>query len=118
MKLGVWIVTEVRPGNPQASVHFAVASSPEKAQDLVARRTRLDPSCLSVVLLRADLTRAPRNPPRGQPLERYLGPLEKFSPFLRESCAFCHGTGLLPGSRPPEQCSVCGGSGLKTVKRD
>jgi len=117
MRLSTWIVTEVTPDDPQASVHFAVAAHPEKARDLVARRTRIEPTNLSVVLLRTDPSAASSQRSRGALQEKYLGPLEKFSPFLREPCAPCRGIGKVPGSRPVEICPTCGGSGFKTVRR-
>lgn len=117
MKLSTWIVTEVRPDDPQASVHFAVAVLAEKARDLVARRTRIPPENLSVVRLWMELSPVPPRLRRSPDTERYLGPLERFSPFLRDSCTFCRGTGKVIGSKPPEPCLTCGGSGLRTVKR-
>jgi hypothetical protein len=117
MKLSTWIVTEVTGDDPQASIHFAVAVHAEKARDLVARRTRIEPKNLSVVRLRMDLSPVPTGRSRGAQFEKYLGPLEKFSPFLREPCGPCRGIGKVPGSRPVELCPICAGSGFKTVRR-
>jgi hypothetical protein len=117
MRLSTWIVTEVTPDDSQASVHFAVAVKAEKARDLVARRTRIEPKNLSVVRLRMDLSPVPRPWPRGAQPERYLGPLDQFSPFLRDACGSCRGTGKVVGSKPVEECPTCGGSGIKTVRR-
>ena len=113
MKLSVWIVTAV---GPEPSVHFVVAGSLDRARDLVVRRTRIRPETLSVVCLREDLAPLPQRLTRRPGVERYLGPLEKFSPYLRADCSFCRGTGKVIGSSPPETCPVCGGSGLKTTR--
>jgi len=117
MRLSTWIVTEVTPDDAQASVHFAVAVLPEKARDLVARRTRIEPKNLSVVRLRMDHSPVPRSAFTGGKPERYLGALGQFSPFLRDACGSCGGVGKIVGSKPVENCPTCGGSGFKTIRR-
>ena len=113
--LGTWIVTETTPAEPRRSAHFVCAASPERAVEFVALRTGILPDMLSPVLLRADAS--PVSPRRRAGLEGgYLGPLEQFSPFLREACGFCRGHGLVIGSRPPSRCPTCGGSGFKTTR--
>lgn len=113
MHLGTWIVTETTATEPRRSVHFACARSPERAVELVARHTGIDPQTLSPVPLRPDAVPVPRGRER-RDMERYLGPLEQFSPFLRHPCRFCRGLGLEPGSSPVRACGPCGGSGLET----
>ena len=105
MRLTLWIVTEITPTNPQA------------ARELVARRTRIEVGTLNAVALREDLTDVPEEVRRRLSAEKYLGPLEKYSPVLRASCSFCRGTGKTVGSMPPVQCSICAGSGVRTVRR-
>jgi len=117
MRLSTWIVTEVHHDDPQASVHFAVAASADRARDLVTRSTLIPGNSLSAVVLSEELSPVPPARRREPGIERYLGPLEKFSPFLRDACGFCRGTGLVVGSRPPEKCPTCGGSGFRTVRR-
>lgn len=116
MPLTTWIVTEVYEDDPQASIHFVVATSADRAKDLVTRRTLIPGNSLSAV----PLSHSPvsYNPRKELALEKYLGPLEKFSPVLRADCSFCHGIGLIPGSKPVEMCPTCGGSGFKTVARN
>jgi len=111
--LSVWIVTAV---GPEPSVHFVIAGSFDRAQDLVVRRTHIRAESLSVVKLREDFAPVPQSLARKPGVERYLGPLEKFSPYLRADCSLCRGTGKVIGSRPPELCPVCGGTGLKTTR--
>jgi len=114
--LATWIVTYVTPTNPREAVFFAYATSAERARDLVSLKTGIDGGSLSVVRLTEELSPVPSEA-RGRPgLERYLGPLEQYSPYLRASCAFCRGTGRVLGSKPAEPCPTCGGSGLKTTR--
>jgi len=114
--LGTWIVTETTPAEPRRSVHFVCAASPERAVELVALRTATDPATLSPVALRADAAPVPPGRERRPGTERYLGPLEKFSPFLRGACDSCRGHGRVPGTRPPRTCPTCGGTGFKTTR--
>lgn len=113
MNLSVWIVTEV----PTSAVHFVVAGSLDRARDLVARRARIPPKSLSVVCLYEERAAGSERRPGTPNFERYLGPLERFSPRLRDDCDFCRGTGKVVGSRPVETCPYCGGSGMKTKRR-
>jgi len=116
MFLSTWIVTYVTPTNPREAIFFAVAVSSKRAQDLVTRKTGIPASSLSAVRLTEELSEVPQAL-RGRPgLERYLGPLDQYSPYLRDACDFCRGTGKTIGSRPPKRCPTCGGSGAKTVR--
>jgi hypothetical protein len=112
--LGTWIVTETTPTEPRRSIHFVCAASLERAIELVALRTGIHPETLSPVPLRVDASPVP--PRRRIEFERYLGPLEQFSPFLRDACDFCRGHGRVIGSRPPRPCPTCGGTGFKTTR--
>ena len=117
MRLSTWIITEVTARDPQASIHFVVAYSSERARDLVTRRRRIPPEILSVVRLWEESAPVAQGRRKALDLERYLGPLEQFSPYLKDSCSFCRGTGKIVGSKPSESCGTCGGSGLKTARR-
>jgi len=116
MHIAVWIVTEISETGSSTSVHFVAALSMDRARDLVARRIRVRPERLSVVPLWIAPSPVSQSQRKRPDLERYLGPLEQYSPVLREACSFCRGIGLVIGSRPPERCPPCGGSGLKTTR--
>lgn len=114
MRLTVWIVTEVTADEPRASVHFVQASTVERARDLVVRRMGIPGQRLSVVPLYENPTPVPPSLRSRPGVERYLGPLEMFSPYQQASCSFCGGTGKAPGSHDP--CPVCGGTGIRKTR--
>lgn len=114
MLLATYVVTEVRDGEA-ASVHFVRASHHSRARDLVVRRTAIEEEVLSVVRLEVDPVEVPddRFARDRRLLERYLGPLGQFSPYLRDPCRSCRGTGRIIGESPAQACGACGGTGFR-----
>lgn len=117
--LGTWLVTHVDPTRRGPRSFLAAAVTGEKAKSKVFLSTGLPFDELYAVLVRRD--ERPVEPKEWNPtLERFIGPVEQFSPRHTRPCPFCEGRGFdkvwegpCNADWHPEKCGRCEGTGVR-----
>jgi len=117
--LGTWMVTHVSPLKKRAQSFLAVAVTGEKAKSKVFLSTGLPYDELYAALIRRDEKAIdPKDWKLG--LEKFLGPVEQFSPKHSRPCAFCEGRGFdkvwdgpCNSDWHPQKCQRCEGTGVR-----
>lgn len=117
--LGTWLVTHVDPKRKKPSSFVAVAVSEEKARSKVFLSTGLPFDELYAALIRRDEKAV--EPSEWVPsLERFVGPVEQFTPRRTRPCPSCEGRGFdkvwdgpCNSDWHPEKCGQCGGTGVR-----